>query len=129
MSAEVATVSVLWKPLAWIFGGLLALIKGLLFYIWVSHTKELEKQDKKNSETQKEVATMKLDLNKNYYDKDEITRHIVEPIREDMRETNATLKLFTTHFGDMQQDIAILKHTLLSKELRKAHERQDKTGM
>lgn len=126
MSAEVATAGALWKPLAWIFGGLLALIKLFIGYIWVKHTKDVEKLSESNAKLQKKVSEMELDITKNYYDKEEITRHIVEPIREDMRETNTTLKLLATHYGDLQQDVAILKHTLLSEELRKQRESSDK---
>jgi len=125
MSAEVATASALWKPLAWIFGGLLALIKLFIGYIWVKHTKDVEKLSDSNAKLQKKVSEMELDITKNYYDKEEITRHIVEPIREDMRETNTTLKLLATHYGDLQQDVAILKHTLLSEELRNQRESRD----
>lgn len=126
MSAEVATASALWKPLAWLFGGLLALIKLFIGYIWVKHTRDVEKISARLEASEKTQADMKLDMTKNYYDKEEISRHIVEPIREDVRETNTTLKLLATHYGDIQQDVAILKHTLLSEELRKQRESGDK---
>ena len=119
MSAEVATASALWKPLAWLFGGLLALIKLFIGYIWVSHQKDVEKLSSKNSALEQKVSSMELDITKNYYDKEEIARHIVEPIREDMRETNAALKILSSHYGDIQQDMSILKHTLLSEEIWK----------
>lgn len=119
MSAEVATVSALWKPLAWVFGGLLAVIKLFIGYIWVRHQKDVEKLGDENSSLKKKVSEMELNLNKNYYDKEEISRHIVEPIREDMRETNATLKSLMTFLGDMQQDVAILKHEILRESLER----------
>lgn len=126
MSAEVATASALWKPLAWIFGGLLALIKLFIGYIWVRHQKDVDKISAKQSQIEKRQNDLELDITKNYYDKEEISKHIVEPIREGMRETNTTLKLLATHYGDLQQDVAILKHTLLSEELRKQNESRDK---
>lgn len=125
MSAEVATVSAFWKPLAWVFGGLLALIKVFIGYIWLTHKKDVDSLATKNTALEKKVNDLELDITKNYYDKDEISRHIVEPIREDMRETNATLKLLTSHYGEMQQDLAIIKYTIQSDEIRKQREPRD----
>lgn len=126
MSAEVATASVLWKPLAWIFGGLLAIIKLFIGYIWVRHQKDVDALKSEIVSQKSEMSEMRLDMTKNYYDKEEIGKHIVDPLREDMRETNTTLKLLSGHYGEMQQDLAILKHTLLSEELRKQREQSDK---
>lgn len=137
MSAEVATASVLWKPILWVFGGLLALIKLFIAYIWYAHKddvksikSEVEETKKKNSAQDARVTKLELDLTKNYYDKDEITKHIVEPIKEGQRDTNATLKLFTSHIGEMQQDMAILKYTLLGQVMEdQRDERKNKKGV
>lgn len=80
MSAEVATASALWKPLVWVFGGLLALIKGLLIYIWVKTTGEIK--DNKRS-----VDELKDKIEDGYYTREHIDL-IVQPLKSSIDESN-----------------------------------------
>lgn len=80
MSAEVATASALWKPLVWVFGGLLALIKGLLIYIWVKTTGEIK-------ENKKSVDDLKEKIEDGYYTREHIDL-IVKPLKESIDRSN-----------------------------------------
>lgn len=80
MSAEVATAGALWKPLAWVFGGLLALIKGLLIYIWVKTTGEIK--DNKRS-----YDELKEKMEDGYYTREHIDL-IITPLKQSIDRSN-----------------------------------------
>ena len=61
MSVEVATT----KTLLWSLGGLVAVVKGLIVYIWW-------KNDDKQKIQDVEIRNLKLNLTTNYYDKEKI---------------------------------------------------------
>lgn len=80
MSAEAATVGALWKPFVWLFGGLLALIKALLIYIWVKTTGEIK-------ENKRSVDNLKEKMEDGYYTREHIDL-IVQPLKESIDRSN-----------------------------------------
>jgi len=86
MSAEAVGVATIWKPIIWVVGGLLALIKGLLIYIWVDSTK-------KTSQNTKDLRDFKSEVSTQYYSREHVDL-IITPIKESLdRNTAATEKL------------------------------------
>ena len=82
--------------------------------------------EKKNEELEKqltlirtELVDLEKDLNKNYYDKQEIREHITDPLMEKFLEANNHVKAMTNMMNDIHSDMAILKYKILGEELKR----------
>ena len=82
--------------------------------------------EKKNEELSKQqvliresLVTLEKDLNKNYYDKQEIKEHIVQPLMDKFSEVDTQVKLMAGTMNDIHSDMAILKYKILGEELSK----------
>lgn len=97
-------LKVLWAP-----------VLALLGWFFKSKIAQLETN---NQELLNKVSELEKDLNKNYYDKQEIKEHIVEPLVKDMKDISAQVKLLSGMMNEIHQDMAILKYKILGEELR-----------
>lgn len=109
MSAEAGALTVLFK---WIW----APVVGLLGWFFKDKIKGLETD---NKSLQIKVDALQKDLDKNYYDKNEIKENIVNPLVSDMREIRSDLKAYSGMVTEIHQDMAILKFKILGEELKK----------
>lgn len=80
MSAEAAGVMYWWKPLAFLVGGLFAIIKGLLLYVWVRTTKDIK-------DNREDVSDLKDKIEKGYYTREHIDL-IVQPLKDSVDRSN-----------------------------------------
>lgn len=89
MSAEVSLLAVLWKPVAWVFGGLLAILSTLVGLLWKDHKKSVE--DNKQS-----INGVSDKLDKDYYTREHIDL-ILHPVHTSLdKNTEAIDKLQVT---------------------------------
>ena len=109
MSAETAGLTIvlkwLWAPVVAITG-------------WLVRDK-LKTLETDNKVLERKVHDLRQDLDKNYYDKQEIREHIVEPLQQGISEIRTEVKSLTGMVHEMHQDMTILKFKLLDDELRK----------
>jgi len=82
--------------------------------------------EKKNEDLSKQqmlikesVFNLERELNKNYYDKQEIKEHIVQPLMEKFSEVDTQVKMMAGTMNDIHSDMAILKYKILGEELKK----------
>lgn len=116
MSAEVGLLSAIakfvWLP-----------IVGLLGWFFKSTMDGIKQDLKESKATDKEISEritkLESELNRNYYDKQEIKEHIVDPLTKRMEAQDATLKSLTGMMTELIQDIGILKYALLEDEFKK----------
>ena len=95
--------------------GLWAPLLALLGWFFKSKITQIEES---NHDLQNKVIELEKDLNKNYYDKQEIKEHIVEPLVKDMKDISAQVKLLSGMMNEIHQDVAILKYKILGEEIR-----------
>lgn len=106
MSAGEAGVAILWKPLLWVLGGTLALLKALLAYIWFS-------ESRKNKKTSDELAGFKEHVRENYYDKESI--HLLHKPMQD------TLSRFVDVTEELKNEVTKIQ----VQNARNGNERRD----
>lgn len=114
MSAEIGIISAVgkyvWLP-----------IVGLLGWFGKGYLNKLDQRlttaETRGSELQTKINTLELELNRNYYDKQELKENIVEPLLTDIKETRSELKLLAGMLNDIHQDMVILKYKILGEEL------------
>ena len=73
----------------------------------------MENQVKAND---RRIDKLREELNKGYYDKEEIKEHIVAPLEKSLVETRSELKALTGTMTEIHQDMGILKYALLGNE-------------
>ena len=81
--------------------------------------KKTEDLSKQHSALKSALVDLEKDLNKNYYDKQEIKEHITDPLMEKFSEANTHVKAMTQTMNDIHSDMAILKYKILGEELKK----------
>lgn len=116
MSAEVGLLTAfgkyLWLPLiallGWFFKQTVGRLEG-----------DIEKASNKDDLIIQRISQLENELNRNYYDKQEIKEHIVDPLTKRMDSTDASLKSLTGMMTELIQDIGILKYALLEDEVKK----------
>lgn len=116
MSAEVGLITAfgkyLWLPLiallGWFFKQTVGRLEG-----------DIEKASDKDDMILERISQLETDLNRNYYDKQEIKEHIVDPLTKRLDNTDASLKSLTGMMTELIQDIGILKYALLDEEIKK----------
>jgi hypothetical protein len=109
MSAEAGAATVIFK---WIW----APVVGLLGWFFKDKLTNLEAT---NRDLHAKVEALQKNLDKNYYDKNEIKESIVNPLQADMREIRSDLKAYSGMVTEIHQDMAILKFKILGEEFRK----------
>lgn len=84
---------------------------------WLSKSK-IEALEQSNKDLEDKVDELDRTLAKNYYDKEEIKEHIVDPIVKDIREITAEVKHLSGMMNEIHQDMAIMKYKILGEELK-----------
>lgn len=116
MSAEAGLLSVIGKYLYLPIAGLL----GWFFKSMMSDIKaELQQSKAKDEEITNRISRLETELTRNYYDKQEIKEHIVDPLTKRMEAQDATLKSLSGMMTELIQDIGILKYALLEDEIKR----------
>lgn len=110
-SAIAAVGKYLWIPFIAVF----SFFAKQFFNGMEEKTKELVNQQ---SELKSALVVLEKDLNKNYYDKQEIKEHITEPLMDKFLEANTHVKAMTSTMNDIHSDMAILKYKILGEELK-----------
>lgn len=81
--------------------------------------KKTEDLTKQQSLLKAALVDLEKDLNKNYYDKQEIREHITDPLMEKLSEANTHVRAMTQTMNDIHSDMVILKYKILGEELKK----------
>ena len=72
----------------------------------------------KQSDIERSIVNLEMELNKNYYDKQEIKEHIVQPLMERFSEVDTQVKAMSGMMHEIHSDMAILKYKILGEELK-----------
>lgn len=75
--------------------------------------KKSEALSMKQAAIEKSIINLEMELNKNYYDKQEIKEHIVLPLMERFSEVDNQVKVISGMMVDIHSDMAILKYKIL----------------
>lgn len=106
-----ALLKFLWVPA-------LAVFSFFAKYYFASLEKKNESLSKKQAEIEKTIIHLEMELNKNYYDKQEIKEHIVLPLMERFSEVDTQVKAMSGMMHDIHSDMAILKYKILGEEMK-----------
>lgn len=79
--------------------------------------KKTDTLSKNQEDTKESLVKLEMELNKNYYDKQEIKDHIVNPIMDKFTEVDQQVKVMSGMMNDIHSDMAILKYKILGEEL------------
>ena len=85
---------------------------------FTSIEKKNEALSKKQSEIEKSLMSLEMEITKNYYDKQEIKEHIVIPLMDRFTEVDSQVKAMSGMMTDIHSDMAILKYKILGEELK-----------
>ena len=115
MSAELGVISLigkfLWAPFLLVFG-----------FFCKKFFADIEKKSDvlaaAQHEMEKSLLALEKELTKNYYDKQELKEHIVNPLFERFSEVDTQVKLMSGMMNDIHSDMAILKYKILGEELK-----------